>query len=211
MGTTAEKLAYLADTKNAIKDAIVSNGIEVPDETTFRSYPEKIDQIVGQFDSTLDEIIGGEIIPTLDVQERLETINGITGDVSVQLDTLDSTKAAIAAAITEKGVEIPDGTPFGEYADKIEDIVSSGGGNKPITGTFDLSTKGGVHYVAVSDLGEAIEFDDITVKSILANSLLFAKFNLFTTTWHIEGGIEAIYLDDSSYILFLVTSDFRIY
>lgn len=38
MGTTAEKLAYLADTKTAIKDAIVAKGVEVPDGTTFRGY-----------------------------------------------------------------------------------------------------------------------------------------------------------------------------
>ena len=38
MGTTAEKLAYLADTKTAIKDAIVAKGVEVPEGTTFRGY-----------------------------------------------------------------------------------------------------------------------------------------------------------------------------
>ena len=133
------------------------------------------------------------------------------GTTAEKLAYLADTKTDIKNAIVAKGVDVPEGTTFRQYAEKIGDIVSSGGGNKPITGTFDLSTKGGVHYVAVSDLGEAIEFDDITVKSILANSLLFAKFNLFTIIWHIEGGIEAIYSDDSSYILFLVTSDFRIY
>lgn len=131
MGTTAEKLAYLDATKTAIKDAIVSNGIDVPDDTTFRSYPDKVNQIVGQFDSTLDEIIGGEIVPVLDVEKRLATVNGISGDINTQLDTLDSTKAAIASAITEKGVEIPEGTPFGEYAGLIQSTQS-----KPTYETF---------------------------------------------------------------------------
>lgn len=45
MGTTAEKLAYLADTKTAIKDAIVAKGVEVPEGTTFRQYAEKIGEI----------------------------------------------------------------------------------------------------------------------------------------------------------------------
>lgn len=38
MGTTAEKLAYLNDTKTAIKDAIISKGTDVPEGTTFRQY-----------------------------------------------------------------------------------------------------------------------------------------------------------------------------
>ena len=38
MGTTAEKLAYLADTKTDIKNAIVAKGVEVPEGTTFRGY-----------------------------------------------------------------------------------------------------------------------------------------------------------------------------
>lgn len=45
MGTTAEKLAYLADTKTAIKDAIISKGTDVPEGTTFRQYAEKIGEI----------------------------------------------------------------------------------------------------------------------------------------------------------------------
>lgn len=126
MGTTAEKLAYLNDTKTAIKDAIISNGIDVPDDTTFRSYPDKVNQIVGQFDSTLDEIIGGEIVPVLDIEKRLAAVNGISGDVNTQLDTLDSTKAEIAAAITEKGVTVGADATFSQYPDYIRDIKSGG-------------------------------------------------------------------------------------
>lgn len=48
MGTTAEKLAYLADTKTAIKDAIIAKGVEVPEVTTFREYADKISQIIDQ-------------------------------------------------------------------------------------------------------------------------------------------------------------------
>lgn len=46
MGTTADKLAYLNDTKTAIKTAIVGKGVAVPDGTTFRAYAEKIGSIV---------------------------------------------------------------------------------------------------------------------------------------------------------------------
>lgn len=45
MGTTAEKLEYLSDTKELIRLAIIEKGVQVDTSDTFRSYPEKIAQI----------------------------------------------------------------------------------------------------------------------------------------------------------------------
>lgn len=45
MGTVADKLSYLNDTKTAIKEAIVAKGVEVADTDTFRSYATKIESI----------------------------------------------------------------------------------------------------------------------------------------------------------------------
>lgn len=45
MGTTADKLSYLAGTKDAIRSAISAKGVSVSDEDTFRSYAEKIASI----------------------------------------------------------------------------------------------------------------------------------------------------------------------
>ena len=45
MGTTADKLAYLEETKTAIKNAIVAKGVEVPEGTTFREYADLISGI----------------------------------------------------------------------------------------------------------------------------------------------------------------------
>lgn len=45
MGTTAEKLAYLSETKTEIKNAIVAKGVEVPEGTTFREYADLISGI----------------------------------------------------------------------------------------------------------------------------------------------------------------------
>lgn len=45
MGTTTEKLTYLQGTKDAIKNAIVAKGVEVPEGTTFRGYAEKVGEI----------------------------------------------------------------------------------------------------------------------------------------------------------------------
>lgn len=49
MGTTAQKLQYLAGTKQAIKQALTDNGISVPTGTTFREYASKITDIRFKF------------------------------------------------------------------------------------------------------------------------------------------------------------------
>lgn len=47
MGTISEKLTYLEETKELIKQAIVDKGVEVNDTDTFRSYADKISEIEG--------------------------------------------------------------------------------------------------------------------------------------------------------------------
>lgn len=55
MGTIAEQINYLAETKTAIKDALVAKGVSVADTDTFRSYAEKIGEIQsGGGESTIE-------------------------------------------------------------------------------------------------------------------------------------------------------------
>ena len=89
MGTIAEKLTYLNDTKTAIKNAVVAKGVSVSDTDTFRSYADKIGQISGggattKFGVSFDNIFPVEgsalsrpITPTADQQFSLN-MNGIT-------------------------------------------------------------------------------------------------------------------------------------
>lgn len=57
MGTITEKLQYLNETKNKIKQILISKGQEVLDKDTFRSYVDKIDNIqVSQIFSSEDEM-----------------------------------------------------------------------------------------------------------------------------------------------------------
>lgn len=55
MGTTADKLSKLLETKAAIKDAIVAKGVDVADTDSFSSYVEKIGKI--QSGSGSDNVI----------------------------------------------------------------------------------------------------------------------------------------------------------
>ena len=47
MGTTAQKLAKLVQTKTEIKTAIINKGVSIPDSATFASYAEYIGEIQG--------------------------------------------------------------------------------------------------------------------------------------------------------------------
>lgn len=42
MGTLAEKLTYLAQTKAQIRQAIIDKGVEIPENTPFRDYARQI-------------------------------------------------------------------------------------------------------------------------------------------------------------------------
>ena len=65
MATIAEQLTSLANTKTAIKDAIVAKGVTVADDTPFSGYAAKIGEIQGgggapatKFGVSIDNIIG---------------------------------------------------------------------------------------------------------------------------------------------------------
>ena len=68
MGTTAEKLAYLAETKTSIKNVIVEKGVEVPDGTTFREYADLIsgistglsDEVLAKANATPEDVTAGK-------------------------------------------------------------------------------------------------------------------------------------------------------
>ena len=58
MGSLADKLSHLNETKTAIKNAIVEKGVDVADTDTFRSYAEKISAIEsGSADNYLGRIV----------------------------------------------------------------------------------------------------------------------------------------------------------
>lgn len=60
MGTTADKLSYLAGTKDAIRSAISAKGVSVSESDTFRSYANKISAI----SSGMQSLGGGPVQST---------------------------------------------------------------------------------------------------------------------------------------------------
>lgn len=99
MGTISDKLNYLAQTKEAIMNAIIAKGVEVLSSDTFRSYADKIAQITGGGGSKATNVITENVGVRPSVRDAMKTrtrINAystasnsnitIGSDVSIQGD-----------------------------------------------------------------------------------------------------------------------------
>ena len=69
MSGVKDRLDYLEETKNLIKEAIVTSGGTLSDESTFREYPEQIQYIIDH-----------SIIPQSVLDELIEKSNIINGE-----------------------------------------------------------------------------------------------------------------------------------
>lgn len=91
MGTTAEKLEYLAQTKADIKQAIIDKGTPVADTDTFRSYADKIAAITPETEEVTVTFadIGDEITPSADkyISKVEVNISKWTGDYTLDTTT----------------------------------------------------------------------------------------------------------------------------
>lgn len=97
MGTTAEKLQYLNETKGMIKTAIKDKGVEIADTDTFRSYVDKIGEIPT---TVVEEVIKAE--------KYGATIDNFLGNV-------DENGIYVAPSATAN-IVLSGATNIGEYA-----------------------------------------------------------------------------------------------
>lgn len=118
MGTTAEKLNYLVQTKEAIKSAIIAKGIDVTEDDTFRSYASKIQEIQG---GTVEGYTPNEIAQSL-----------VSGNLFFTTDVIGAYSFYNDLGIT--GVDAPNAVTIGTYAFyNIKNIISL---NIPIVTTI---------------------------------------------------------------------------
>lgn len=104
MGSITDKINYIKETKLLIKNAIIAQGVEVPDTTTFREYATKIDQIKS----------------TTHVSDNTKLTSGT--DIEKKIYYLNKTKENIKRAIVAAGVSVLETDSFRNYADKITQI-----------------------------------------------------------------------------------------
>ena len=89
MGTTADKLNKLIETKNNIKQAIINKGVSVSDVDSFSLYPEKINQISTSSTPTEEpSIVYRTINGNLYRQVYFEDFNNDTLDKNIFVDKI---------------------------------------------------------------------------------------------------------------------------
>ena len=90
MGTIAEKLAYLAESKEQIRQAIEEMGVSVPSNTPFRQYGEKIEGIPRKAAQTY---MPGTKNQTIEAGQYLTGNQTITGDANLLPENIVSGKS----------------------------------------------------------------------------------------------------------------------
>ena len=89
MGTITDKLNKLAETKSAIKTAIVNKGVAVSDSDTFASYASKIDAISGGGSTPTEGIYGVFIYDTSGNLTKPEEWDTANNDLAVGVAVID--------------------------------------------------------------------------------------------------------------------------
>lgn len=112
MGTTADKLSYLNGTKTAIKNAIVSRGVPIPDGTAFRDYAQKIEEITDIPDlsnpGSASDLRNGKQLVGADgsvITGTLSEVEQATPTISVEVDGLIVASANQSAGIVSEGIK----------------------------------------------------------------------------------------------------------
>ena len=89
MGTITDKLNKLAETKSAIKTAIVNKGVSISDTDTFASYADKIASISGGGSTPTEGIYGVFIYDTNGNLTKPEEWNTANNDLAVGVAVID--------------------------------------------------------------------------------------------------------------------------
>lgn len=91
MGTISDKLNYLAQTKEAIMNAIIAKGVEVLSSDTFRSYADKIKSITSGG--------GGGILCNINYGGYNTVIDNVKNNISAEVVTVDNLSNRIVGSL----------------------------------------------------------------------------------------------------------------
>ena len=89
MGTTTEKLNYLNETKSQIKSALNDLGAEITNDTTFRDYVDKINEIAEEY-PTQEQISNLQTIQPQNIQPLNLQMHNETENIVQSIEEIDN-------------------------------------------------------------------------------------------------------------------------
>ena len=140
-------------------------------------------------------------------EEIAKTIFFEEGTTACKLAVLEETKLLTRLAIVNKGVDVPDGTTFRKYAEKISKIPS-GSSVENVTGQLTGLRKLAIsaRYVLNGEV-KITETESTETIQVQKNSLIFVTNDSPVT---LSGLIEDVYSPGSNLKLCFVTGDFSV-
>lgn len=192
MGTTAQKLQYLAATKQAIKQALTDNGISVPAGTTFREYASKITDIRSKFSF--------EPLPYTQVSLGSSTVN-VSPYINIYADDGNSYTPQEWYELPGKGSSIHPvafdieavGVHFLLYFKSFVNTDSYS--YKDVTGQFSQTNGQLQHspynYTLITDNGtwtDSVDGGTKTAKAVVSNGVIVLSTTNSPLTWQIATG-----------------------
>lgn len=125
MGTITDKLNKLAETKSAIKTAIVNKGVSISDTDTFASYASKIASIEGGSTPT-EGIYGVFIYDTNGNLTKPEEWNTANNDLAVGVAVIDENCSFVIGKTQNYSEIVWSKTIYGTTVSGIVDTANSG-------------------------------------------------------------------------------------
>lgn len=120
------------------------------------------------------------------------------GTTADKLAHLNGTKTAIKNAITAKGVAVPEGTSFREYANKIGDI-SAQADYEIVTVTNTIGRN--IYYVTLfNGIPLGASSSEKTLQIVKGTALLVNSMSMLSAT----GAVEYIGMSDAGYPIYQV-------
>lgn len=187
MGTTADKLAYLAGTKDDIRDSISEMGVSVPQNTPFRQYAGKIKEITGDATATAANILSGKTayVKGVKLTGTMPSKGAQTYTPGREDQTISSGRY-LSGAQTIKGDAnlLPENIVSGKSIFGVEGSASSGIQNISIQQElYTLGDSFDVYYqIEYKDHGGITQTKTVTIRRNYSQSL------------QIEGEILSIYV-----------------
>ena len=185
MGTIADKLAYLAESKEQIRQAIEGMGVSVPKTTIFRKYAEKIKAITGDATATAANILSGKT-----AYVKGKKLTGTIPSKAAQIYTPGTVNQIIDAGQYLAGAQ----TIQGDANLVAENIVSGKtifGINGSAAGADqDFKLIHALGNVDVPNLQYVITYKDPSGSTQTTSAVM--RYNSQTANMHVSGPIQSI-------------------